>query len=107
MAFLEMIIRDRRAQVMYVMKADVARKPLQNFRQLVEGTSLERSIAIIPISAALPMNIFELVLHVKQPHASRAGNSYDNHVKRKISFPSQREAESHSNQEYCKVRPGD
>ena len=106
MAFLQMIVRDRRAQVMDMMKADVPRKPLQYFRQLVERTSLERSSAVIPISTALPMNIFELVLHVKQPHACRPGNSDYNHVKRKISFLSQREAESHPNHEYCKVRPG-
>src|SRR6185369_15155536 len=41
MAFLQMIVRNRRAEVMDVMKADVAGKPLQDFRQLVEGASLE------------------------------------------------------------------
>ena len=107
MAFLQMIIRDRRAEVMDVMKADVARKPLQYFRQLVEGTSFERSSAVIPVRTAFPMNIFELMLHVKQPHTRRPGNSHDNQVKDQISFPAQREAESHSNQEYREVRPGD
>src|SRR5712664_657252 len=107
MAFLEMIVRDRRAEVMYVMKADVPRKPLQYFRQLIERTSLERSSAVIPIRTAFPMNIFELMLHVKQPHTRRTGNSQDNRLKHKISFPTQREAEPHSNHEDCKVRPGD
>src|SRR6266853_1670873 len=98
MALLQMIVRDCRAEVMYVMKTDVPRKPLQNFRQLIERTSLERSSAVIPISTAFPMNIFELMLHVKQPHTRRASNSQDNRVKHKISFPTQREAEAYSNQ---------
>src|SRR5690348_736075 len=104
MAFLQMIIRDCRAEVMDVMKTDVARKPLQNFRQLIERTSLERRSAVIPIRTAFPMNIFELVLNVKQPHSRRAGNSDDNDVKCKISFPPQREAETDSDEKYCKVR---
>ena len=102
-AFLEVIVRDRRAQVMDVMKADVAGKPLQYFRQLVEGASLERSRAVIPIRTAFPMNVFELVLDVKEPHARRAGYADGNDLKDKISFPAEREAESNADEEYREV----
>src|SRR6266404_2532821 len=61
MTLLQMIIRDARAQVMNVVKADVARKPLQHFRQLVKGASFQRRLAVVPAGAALPMSVFELV----------------------------------------------
>jgi len=101
--FLEVIVRNRRAQVMDVMKADVAGKPLQDFWQLVEGASLERSRAVIPIGAAFPMNVFELVLDVKEPHARRASNADGNDLKDKISFPAERKAESNADEEYPEV----
>src|ERR1043165_5094981 len=103
MAFLEVIVRNRRAQVMDVMKADVAGEPLQDFRQFVEGASLERSRAVIPIGAAVPMKVFEWVLDVKEPHARRAGHADGYDVKDKISFPAEGEAECNANEEYPEV----
>src|SRR6266545_3165166 len=73
-AFLEVIIGNPRTQMMDVMKPDVAGEPLQHHGQFVEGTTSQRRRGIIPFLAAFPVNSFELVLHIKQPHSGRAGH---------------------------------
>jgi len=71
MAALEMVIRDARTQVMNMMKADIAGKPLQDFRELIEGTAVKRGARIVPILSPRPVCAFELVLHVEELHAQR------------------------------------
>src|SRR5882672_145611 len=73
-ALLQVIIRNPRAEMMNVMKPDVARKPLQHLGQFVERTALQRRPGVIPVVATFPVNVLELMLHVKQPHACRAGH---------------------------------
>jgi len=48
---LEMIIGNARAQVVDMMEADVAGKPLENPGQLVIGIALERRILVPPAAA--------------------------------------------------------
>jgi len=98
MAFLEVIIRNGRAEVVDVVKADVAGKPLEDFRQFIERAALERGSAVIPISAAFPVDVFELVLDVKQPNASGSGDGNDNELKRQVSLPAKREAQGRANE---------
>ena len=74
MASLQMIVRNAGTQVMNMMKADIAGKPLEHLRQLVKGTAAQRSHAVIPFVAALPMDFFELVLDIKQPHSGGTGH---------------------------------
>ena len=69
MATLEIIIRNARAQMMNMVETDVAGKPLQNLRQLVERATLQSGSREIPLVTALPVNPLELMLHVKQPPA--------------------------------------
>src|SRR4051812_29397203 len=49
---LEVVIGNARAQVMDVMKSDVARKPLQDPRQFVKRTAFECRRRVIPLLAA-------------------------------------------------------
>ena len=64
-AFLEMVVRNARAEVMNVMKPDIAGKPLQDSRQLVERASLQRRRRVVPILGARPIGAVELMLHVE------------------------------------------
>ena len=66
------------------MIADVARKPLQNSRQLVERTALQGGGCVIPFPAPLPVDAFELVLHVKQPEPGGTRHGDDNELNQQI-----------------------
>jgi hypothetical protein len=65
MAPLQIVIGDPRAQMMNVMKADIAGEPLKNPRKFVERTSLQSGVGITPRIAALPIGALELVLYVE------------------------------------------
>ena len=67
-AFLEMIIRNARAEMVNVMKANVAGEPLQQFGKFVKRAAIQRGRGVIPILAAFPVNSLELMLNIKQPH---------------------------------------
>lgn len=69
MTVLEMIIRDARTQVMNMMKANITGKPLQNLRELIEGTALQRRAGVVPFFTPHPVRILKLMLHVEEPHA--------------------------------------
>ena len=47
MALLQIVVGDVRPNVVYVMQADVARKPLENFRQLEIRAAFERDSHMI------------------------------------------------------------
>src|SRR6266850_2815305 len=72
-ASLQVVIGNARAQMVNVVKADVTREPLKNFRQLVERTALKRRGGEVPIFAAFPINPFELMLDVEEPYAGGTG----------------------------------
>jgi len=65
MASFEIVIGNPRAQMVNVMKPDVAREPLQNPWKLVERTALQRRLCVIPFFTPLPINPFKLVLHIE------------------------------------------
>ena len=69
MAFFEVIIGNSRAEMMDVVKADVAREPLQYLRQFVERTALQRRSRVVPFIAAFPVHSLELMLDIEQPEA--------------------------------------
>lgn len=71
---LQVVVGNARTQVVDMVEADVARKPLQHLRQLVERAAPQRGRRIVPMLAALPVNIFELMLHVEEPEAGRASD---------------------------------
>ena len=71
--FLQVVIWNPGAQMVDVMKADVAGEPLQYLRQFVKRASLQRSRCVIPFATAFPIDSLELMLHVEQPHPCRPG----------------------------------
>ena len=86
MAFLEMIIRDACAEMMNVMKPDIAGEPLQDFRKFIEGTALKRCGEVIPLAPALPVNPLELVLDVEQPHSDGSRHGHDSQLEEEVFF---------------------
>src|SRR2546423_606046 len=68
-ALLQVVIGNARAQMVNVMKANVAREPLEHFRQFVERAAMQRRGRIVPVPAAFPIDILELMLHIKQPYS--------------------------------------
>ena len=73
-AFLEIVIRYPRAQMVNVMKANIAGEPLENLWQFIERTTLQRRGRIVPFAGPLPIDALELMLHVEQPHTRRTGH---------------------------------
>src|ERR1700722_20441766 len=72
MTLLQKVIRNARTEMMYVVVADVAGKPLQDARQFIERAALQRSPRVVPVRGPFPVRAFELVLHVEQPKSHRA-----------------------------------
>ncbi len=83
-ALREPVIGDRRAQVMDMVKADVAGEPVQNSRQRIHRAALQRDRHVIASIAALPVDPVELVLDVEQPDTggARDGEGGDQQQKR-------------------------
>ena len=68
-----MVVGNTRAQVVDMMKPDVAGEPLQDSWQLIKGTALKRRCGVIPVLGPRPIGALELMLHVEQPQADGAG----------------------------------
>jgi len=54
-ALLQVIIGNPRAEVMKVMKPNVAGEPLQDLGQFVERTPFQRRRGVIPVIAVFPV----------------------------------------------------
>jgi len=70
------IIRYSRAEMVDVMKADVAAEPPEDFRKPIERTSLEGRIEEAPLMMSRPIDSPVLMLNVEKPKAGSAGNPY-------------------------------
>lgn len=88
------IIGDSRRQMVNVVEADVAREPLQKFRQFVERTSLHRSADEAPFVIGFPIGMLELMLNVEKPN-SRARRDVEH---RKRDFQKRNPTDPQSNQ---------
>ncbi len=72
-AFGQPVAGNSAAQMVHVMRADVRREPLRNPRQMEVRAAFERGRVKVPDRPIGPVRIFELVLHVEEPHADRRG----------------------------------
>ena len=70
---LKIVVRNPRAEMMYVMKADAARDPLQNAWEAEIGASRDGGGGVIPLLMPLPVRPLELVLHEEEPEARGHG----------------------------------
>src|SRR5688500_11417006 len=98
---LQVVVGNARAQVVDVMKADVARQPLQHLRQLVVGAAAQCGRRVVPVVAAFPINAIELMLHVEQPESDAAGDRHRDRLHEQIGHDTEDPAEQpHSNEEH-------
>src|SRR5689334_4270063 len=67
MASPEVVVRNTRAEMVHVMKADAAGGPFQECRQLEIGASLDRRLCVVPMTMDFPIRTFELMLHEEEP----------------------------------------
>lgn len=65
--FGQVIVRDLRAQMMDVVKADVSAEPLQDQGQLVKGTTLQPGLHKIPAFVMIPVGRVKIMLYIKKP----------------------------------------
>src|SRR6185437_16009448 len=68
----QVIVRNARREVMDVMVADIAGKPMRDPRQVVVRASRERGSSRVPRLVPRPVRALERMLHVKKPYAQRA-----------------------------------
>ena len=70
MNFFQEVVRYPWTKMMNMVKTDIARKPLQNARQLVIGAAINGRSHILPFVIMLVIRIFELMLNIEQPDAA-------------------------------------
>src|SRR3954452_7136076 len=78
--------------MVYVVKADIARKELQQPRQLQVRAALERGAVVSPVAVVPPVRVLELVLYVKQPDRGSARDDEYWPLHQEILAPNGREA---------------
>ena len=88
-----------------VVVPDVAREPLQDPGQFVEGTALQRRRGVIPLVAALPINSFELMLHIKQPVPGRAGHGQRCQLQQQVRLEAENPTHHRAHPNQRQVRP--
>src|SRR3954464_314608 len=103
MTLLQMIIGNARAEMVNMMKTNVAREPLQDLGQLVKRTPLKRGQRVIPLLAALPVDSLELVLDIEEPDTCRPGNRDRYQLQKQISFPAKNPTHAARHKEKQKV----
>jgi len=74
---LQIIIGDTGAEVMDVVKPNIAREPLESLGQTIERTALEGGNCVIPCFTALPVRPVELMLNVEHPDTNCPGHRRD------------------------------
>ena len=67
---LERVVRDARAEVMNMVKADIAGEPLEHLGQLEIRAAAQRGGGVVPFFVLGPVGAFELVLDVEHPDAT-------------------------------------
>ena len=106
-AFGQVVIGDLRAQVMDVMKTDVAREPLQDERQLIEGTALQPRLHKFPAFVPIPVGRVEVVLHVEKPDPDRGADHQDWQLYHEICLPPDQPARQGDRNHQRKISPPD
>lgn len=103
----QVIIGDPGAEMVNMMESDIAREPLENFWELVERAALHRGRGVVPGFTPLPVGVFELVLHIKQPDASRARYRHGDDLNNQPWHEAEDGDQNCSSAEQCKVHHPD
>lgn len=92
---------------MNMVKSDISRKPLKDFRQSIERTSLKCGSDEVPIVIAFPVHTFELMLHVKQPDTRCAAHGHHCQLNQQVSLPTEEKDHSCRHNQDTQIRPLD
>ena len=106
-AVLQVVVGNARAQMVDVVEADTGREPLQHAGQLVEGAAAQRRRRVIPVVAALPVGVFELMLHVEEPNARGARHQQDYRLNQQVRPNAEDPAHQTRRAEQHQVHPPD
>ncbi len=104
MTGLQVVIGDRRTDMMQVVKADVAGGPLQKLRQAIKRGPFHRHPQRIPSLAACPIDTLELVLHIEEPEAGATGDLDDGQLHQQVSLETNGQTRNHDDQDNRQVR---
>jgi hypothetical protein len=98
-AFFQVVIGNAGAEMVNMMKPNVAGEPLQNLRQLVEGTALQGRRREVPILSAFPINALELMLNIKHPYARATSRHERNELNEQISLEAKNQTQDDGHSE--------
>ena len=104
-AAFEVIVRNARAEMVNVMEADVTGKPLEDFREFVERTALQCGCGVVPLVATLPIGVFKLMLHVKEPDTCGTGDGHHGELNEDVLFKTENPTERSDQSENSEVHP--
>src|SRR5579862_5748414 len=100
----EKVVWDARTQMMNVMKSNIARKPLEDFRQFIERASLERHSPVVPLPGAGPISPLELMLNIEQPYAGGTCECRDSELDQQKGLEADHAAHDDRDRQQCPVR---
>src|SRR6185503_11292517 len=106
-AFGQVVVGDLGAQMMDVMKTDVAREPLQEKRQFVKGTALQARLYKFPAFVPIPVGRVEVVLHVEKPNPDRGADHQDWQLYHEVCLPPDQPARQGDRNHQRKISPPD
>ena len=75
-AALQVVVRNAGVQVVNVMVADVARKPLENPWEVVVAASGHGSGRVVPILTGGPIRVLKLMLNIEQPETEKRSEGH-------------------------------
>lgn len=107
MAAFEVVVGNPGAEMVDVVEPNIAGKPLQDLRQFVEGAALQGGGGVIPVGAAFPINVLELVLDVEHPDTRATRHGHGNQLDDEISFEAKSATQGGGHGDEGKIHPVD
>src|SRR5512138_2350193 len=107
MALFQLVVRDLRAEVVDMVKADITREPLQDFRQFIEGAALHTCREEIPIGMTLPVARGKVMLNIEQPDTGRSSDQQNGKLDQQEGPPADRQHDQADERGQSNVRPDD
>lgn len=86
-AFLKLVVRDSRAEMVDMMETDIPCEPLQYFGEFIKRAAVHSRIKKLPFLVVFPICWVKIMLDVEEPDACSASDQQDGHFHQKKSSP--------------------
>lgn len=105
--FLQAVIGDHATEMVEMVKADIAGKPLEDFRQIIIGAAEHGGTVEIPILTVIPSGIIELMLDKEHPAANPGRDADHRQIGQQKGFKADQGDESPVDDQEHEIKPHD